>query len=371
MRDRRSPSAATPRRFPERMSRRSCLRRVAGAAAALSAGPLLSACGGGGGGGHDAADDAALVYRPDIRGPFPIPQSERGLLTVTAEPYFQVSDQGLQLEGASFDRDGNLLFVDVFGGTVFKLTPGKVLSTLLPANALGSAGIAIHRDGRIFVAGLGNFVDTGSVFWIHPEGSGLTTVVSAAHGYLPDDLVFDASGGFYFTDFRGSTTDLAGGVHYVSPDHTRITPVLQHMAIANGVCLSPDGKVLWATELSAGRLHKVELDGPTTIAPFGTAIPYYFNGFAPDSMRSDRDGNVYVAMYSQGRVLVFNPNGIAIGQILLPGRDAGHNMRSTSVGFIPGTSELLILTNDGDGGEGSWIFRARGFAAGTLLYSHQ
>lgn len=73
----------------------------------------------------------------------------------------QVSSEGLQLEGASFDRAGNLLFVDVFGGTVFKLTPGKVLSTVLAANALGSAGIAIHRDGRIFVAGLGNFVDPG------------------------------------------------------------------------------------------------------------------------------------------------------------------------------------------------------------------
>lgn len=259
-----------------------------------------------------------LAYRPDIQGPFPIPPGERGLATVTAQPYFKVSDKGLQLEAASFDRQGNLLFVDVFGGTIFKLTPGKQLSTVLPAN----------------------------------------------------DLVFDAHGGFYFTDFRGSTTEPIGGVYYVAPDFRTITPILRNMAIANGVCLSPDGKVLWATELSAGKLHKVELASPTKIAPFGTAIPYYFNGFAPDSMRSDADGNVYVAMYSQGRVLAFNPNGIAIGQILLPKRESGHNLRSTSVGFFPGSNEMVILTNDGNGGEGSWIFRARGFAKGTTLYSH-
>lgn len=345
-----------------RIGRRGCLRHLAGSVGLLAGLPALQACAAMGG--------SQLAYRADIRGPFPIPASERGLQTVTAEPYFKVSDKGLQLEAASFDRQGNLLFVDVFGGTVFRLTPDKQLSTVLPANDLGSAGLAIHKDGRIFVAGLGNFVDTGSIFWIHPDGSGRTTIVPASAGYLADDLVFDAHGGFYFTDFRGSTTDPVGGVYYVAPDLRTVTPILRNLAIANGVCLSPDGKVLWATELSAGKLHKVELAGPTKIAPFGTAVPYYFNGFAPDSMRSDRDGNVYVAMYSQGRVLVFNPNGIAIGQILLPGREAGHNMRSTSVGFFPGTSDLVILTNDGTGGEGSWIFRARGFAPGTTLYSH-
>lgn len=349
------------RKLP-RIDRRGCLRQLAGSMALLAGLPALQACAAMGG--------SQLAYRPDIRGPFPIPPAERGLQTVTAQPYFKVSDKPLQLEAASFDRQGNLLFVDVFGGTIFRLTPDRQLSTVLPANNLGSAGLAIHKDGRIFVAGLGNFVDTGSIFWIHPDGSGRTTIVPASAGYLADDLVFDAHGGFYFTDFRGSTTDPIGGVYHVAPDLRTITPILRNLAIANGVCLSPDGKVLWATELSAGKLHKVELAAPTKIAPFGTAVPYYFNGFAPDSMRSDSDGNVYVAMYSQGRVLVFNPNGIAIGQILLPGREAGHNMRSTSVGFFPGSSDLVILTNDGTGGEGSWIFRARGFAPGTRLYSH-
>jgi lactonase len=37
-------------------------------------------------------------------------------------------------------------------------------------------------------------------------------------------------------------------------------------------------------------------------------------------MRTDADGNVYVAMYHQGRILAFNPYGFPIGQILLPGR---------------------------------------------------
>ncbi len=355
----RLPSAAGGR-STRALNRRACLRGLAASSLAVLGVGSFSAC---------AAP--TLRYAPDITGPFPLPPAERGLQTIVAEPYFQVSDRGLQLEGAAFDRAGNLFFVDVFGGGIHRLTPQKTLSTVLAPNKLGSAGLAIHRDGRLFVAGLGNFVDTGSIFWLQPDGSGLTEVVPASAGYLPDDLVFDADGGFYFTDFRGSSTRPVGGVHYVAPDLKTITPILPHMAIANGVCLSPDGKVLWATELSAGRLHRVELADATTIAHFGTAVPYHFHGFAPDSMRSDSDGNVYVAMYSQGRVLVFNRNGMPIGQVLVPRRDAGHNLRTTSLGFVPGTDEMLILTNDADRGEGSWIFCARGFAAGTTLYSHR
>ncbi len=80
--------------------------------------------------------------------------------------------------------------------------------------------------------------------------------------------------------------------------------------------------------------------------------------------------NLYVAMYSQGRVLVFNHNGMPIGQVLLPGRERGHNLRSTSLAIRPGTDEMLIVTNDWDGGEGSTIFRAQAFGKALPLYAH-
>ena len=88
-------------------------------------------------------------------------------------------------------------------------------------------------------------------------------------------------------------------------------------------------------------------------------------------MRADSDGNVYVAMYGQGRVLVFNKNGIPIGQVLLPGRDEGHNLESTSLAIKPNINDLYIVTNDGNGGRGATIFHAKVFAKALPLYSHQ
>ena len=87
--------------------------------------------------------------------------------------------------------------------------------------------------------------DEGGVsFWL-PGQFGSLAAVPAQPGWAFADI-------FYFTDFRGSTPDPIGGVYHVAPDFRTITPILRHLAIANGVCLSPDGKVLWATELSAG-----------------------------------------------------------------------------------------------------------------------
>jgi lactonase len=307
----------------------------------------------------------------------PVAPAERGLLTAVAEPYFKVADSAMPIEGPAFDRQGNLLFVDIYGCRVLRLTPDRRLRVVYSEPRLNPAGIAIHRDGRLFIAAVGPFnrqgqFDAGSVIAIDPDGGNRRTIVPSEAGYVVDDLVFDDEGGFYFTDFRGSSTEPVGGVYYVRPDFKSITPVLPSMCGANGVALSPDGKVLWATEHLNGRLHRVDLKAPGVVARFGSTVPYHFIGRAPDSMRTDADGNVYVAMQRQGRVLVFSPYGIPIGQILMPGREQNRFLKCTSLALRPGSRELLIVSwNDEGAGQCSMVFAARGLAAGWPMYSHR
>jgi lactonase len=338
---------------------------------AVLAGSALFACLAAGAYAQHGAATLALDYDAQTRGPVPIPPSERSLQTVVAEPWLKVSDEPMVLEGPCFERDGNLLFSDVYGGHVFRLTPDKRLSTVVTNKKLGPGGLAVHKDGRIFIAAVGDLKGAGSIVAVKADGSDMQTIIPPQAGYVPNDLVFDAKGGFYFTDFRGISTDPKGGAYYVTPDFKTITPVLPHLAMANGIALSPSGTELWITEFSRNLLHRVELTGTTAIAPFGTAIAYHFTGPAPDSMRADCDGNLYVAMYGQGRVLVFNKNGMPIGQVLLPGRDEGHNLESTNMAIKPETNDLYVVTNDGNGGQGATIFHAKTFAKALPLYSHQ
>ncbi len=312
---------------------------------------------------------SGLVYDAQTRGPVPIPPSERTLQTVVAESWFKVSDEGFVLEGAIFDHSGNMFFCDATSRRVLRLTPDKHLSTIVRLDTLSPGGLALHKDGRLFIAALDIPKGIGSIVAVNPDGSGMQTIIPPEAGFSPNDLVFDAQGGFYFTDFHGASTDPKGGVYYASPDFATIKPVLPHLALANGVALSPDGKNLWATEFGRNLLHRIELADATTLTPLGSAIAYHFTGPAPDSMRADADGNIYVAMYGQGRVFVFNRNGIPIGQVLLPGRENGHNLQSTSMAIRPGTNDLYIVTSDGMGGQGATIFHAKSFAKALPPFS--
>lgn len=71
--------------------------------------------------------------------------------------------------------------------------------------------------------------------------------------------------------------------------------------------------------------------------------------------------------------MIFNRNGIPIGQILLPERDNGRFLISTSLAIKPGTNEIYIVASD-DGessGRSTAIFKAHGFANGMKPYSHR
>ena len=77
----------------------------------------------------------------------PIPPWERSLQTVEAQPYLNVSQASLVLEGIVFDRNNNLLFVDVATGRVFKLTPFRRITFCIDSDIFLLPGIR-SRDTR-------------------------------------------------------------------------------------------------------------------------------------------------------------------------------------------------------------------------------
>ncbi|WP_228411799.1 SMP-30/gluconolactonase/LRE family protein [Entomomonas moraniae] len=305
-----------------------------------------------------------LHYNEKSQSLMPIPASEQTIPTVTAELWLKTSEKNNVLEGIIFDNEGNLLFCDVTNQRVMQVSKDKQLTTLATLDNFSPGGLALHKDGRLFIAALNLEQGLGTIVAVNLKSQEIKTVIPAQAGYLPNDLVFDKQGGFYFTDFKGSSTQPSGGVYYISADLKTITPVLPNLAMANGLALSQDGKTLWATEFARNLLHRIELINPTEIAAIGSAIPYRFIGSAPDSMRIDADGNVYVAIYGQGRVMIFNRQGIPIGQILLPDRDKGQNLRSTSLAIHPKTNDLYIVTSDEANVQGANIFHAKVFTHG-------
>lgn len=296
----------------------------------------------------------------------PIPPAERMLQTIIAEPWHKVRQPDFSdLEGLCFDREGNLWYVEAKASAsrlhkIDMKTKEDIVIYEDPKKRAMSA-VKIHKDGTVFIPSVGPDFNSGYIFTINPDGTGFEVLME---GHVYDDLVFDSKGGFYYTHMLGDVANPIGGVYYVHPDRKTVTPLLERLCCPNGVALSKDEKVVWITESNSMRLTRVKLDpegGPTDIAPFGVNVPYTFTGGGvADSCYVDDDDNLYVAMYDQGRVMVFNPAGWPIGQVLLAGREDGFHLGSTHPMIRPGTNELYICTNDPV--KGAWIFKAGAFA---------
>lgn len=287
-----------------------------------------------------------------------IPALESGLQTVMAEKFLKVYDDALTLEGLCFDRLGNMYFTSTVGNSIFKVDmETRDMKVVFHEKNVRPAAVKIHRNGRLFACCLTNEA-IGGVIAMDPDGSNLQYILK---GYSVDDLVFDAEGGFYFTDFIGDFRNPLGGVYYVTPDYQKITLFCGNLCQPNGIALSKDGSILWVTEFQAHRLHRFDLKNNRA------GVPYRFTGMAgPDSCSIDADDNLYVALPGQGRVMVFNRYGSPIGQIIMPGRTEGHHLFTTHPMVRPNVCELYVTCKDtAQQSEGSYIFVAGSFAPGN------
>jgi len=143
-----------------------------------------------------------------MKSPVPLPPELLRLPAIKAEPWVCVEDNpGTFLEGPAFDREGNLFVSSIFDNRLLKITPKKKVSTVLQQPGLLPDGIAIHKDGRLFIACL-----SGKLMTVLPNGTRLTEIEPKFNGRPAslNDLVFDRHGNLYVTDFTGTLADPTG-----------------------------------------------------------------------------------------------------------------------------------------------------------------
>jgi gluconolactonase len=134
----------------------------------------------------------------------------------------------------------------------------------------------------------------------------------------PNDLVFDAHGGFWFTDhgIRHHRTADRTGIYYAKADGSHIEEVVFPVDSPNGIGLSPAGdRVYWA-ETHTGRVYQREVTAPGKVAPISPEVPVMLCGLPGyqlfDSLAVDAAGNICVATLVNGGVTVISPAGEVI-----------------------------------------------------------
>lgn len=249
-------------------------------------------------------------------------------------------------EGPVAMSDGSLLVVELERATLTRIAPSGELSVIANLGG-GPNGAAMGPDGHCYVCNNGGFAWLEDSTGLRPSGiapdyvsgsiqrvnlaTGATDVVydRSALGILngPNDLVFDRTGGFYFTDFgkiRARQQD-RGAVFYARPDGSFIREVVFPLLTPNGIALSPDEKTLYVSETEPARVWAFDLAAPGVInpcpwpSPNGGRLLAGIGGYERlDSMAVDREGNVCVAAIVSGAIIIITPEG-GCSQVKLPG----------------------------------------------------
>jgi gluconolactonase len=138
----------------------------------------------------------------------------------------------------------------------------------------------------------------------------------------PNDLVFDSSGGFYFTDTgkaREREVD-RGALYYALPDGSAIDEVVFPMDRPNGVGLSPDGSTLYVAESVTARIWAFDVEGPGRLGGRRVLITLPGRQYL-DSLAIDTQGNVCVGTILTGAITVVAAEGAITDVIPVPGPD--------------------------------------------------
>jgi signal peptidase len=204
-------------------------------------------------------------------------------------------------------------------GTVGMLAPDASASQLFAALPEGSVGNAIRfdRDGRMFVADYKHH----NVFLFN-RGERQPRVYFHADAFnQPNDLTVATDGTLYASDPNWKRRD--GQVWRITrgPDGEGRGEVMlsdRKMGTTNGIDLSPDGKTLYVGESETREIWAYRLDGAKLAAP---RLVQRFGDFSLDGLRTDVDGQIFVARILKGTVAVVAPDGKVLREVLLQAKE--------------------------------------------------
>ena len=241
-------------------------------------------------------------------------------------------------EGPVLAPDGSLLVVEIRRGTLTRIDPRSGESSIVARPGGGPNGATIGPDGACYVCNNGGFEWRQHAGILMPAfepadyGGGRIERIDLDSGRVdvlydrvgehrlrgPNDIVFDAHGGFWFTDLgktRRRDTD-RGGIYYARADGSSIREVVHPVSRPNGIGLSPDGGTLYVAETETGRLWAWRITGPGELAhepfpsPHGGRLLYSPDSCKLfDSLAVEAGGNICVATLMSGGISVCSPEG--------------------------------------------------------------
>jgi len=217
-------------------------------------------------------------------------------------------------EGPAADAKGNVFFTDQPNNKILEWSVDGKLS-VFKKDAGRSNGLYFDEAGNLYAC-----ADLNNQLWeISPSGK-VSVLVKDYKGKKlngPNDLWVHPNGGIYLTDpfykrdywTRGPMEQDGQDVYYLSPDHKKLTRVIDDLEQPNGIIGTPDGKRLYVADIKGNKTYTYRINADGTLSDKKTFVE-----MGSDGMTIDDEGDVYLV--GKG-VTVFNSKGEKIDYIAI------------------------------------------------------
>ena len=240
------------------------------------------------------------------------------------------------VEGPAVDQNGNLYAVN-YGkqGTIGKISPDgfSELFVELPEGSIGN-GIRFDSRGDMYIADF-----TGhNVLKVDMNTREVSVFAHQPAMNQPNDLAIDGKDRLYASDPNWS--DSTGKLWRIDPDGS-VFLLEKNMGTTNGVEVSADEEHLYVNESIQRKIWVYDLDDSGNIS--NKRLFFQFEDYGLDGMRCDMEGNLYVARFGKGTIVILSPEGEVLKEIELQGK----NVTNIAFGGTDGKSCFVTVADRG------------------------
>lgn len=130
----------------------------------------------------------------------------------------------------------------------------------------------------------------------------------------PNDICLNSKGQIFASDpdwekQTGKLWRIFDGEAYLLKDN---------MGTTNGICLSPDEKILYVNESVQRKVWAFDMDEEGKLS--NQRLFTSFTDFSLDGMKCDIQGNLYITRYGKGAIAIFSPAGKQIQEVMCKGK---------------------------------------------------